>query len=185
MPCARSHARSPPPPCHSPRATAPPAARRRRAAPLCPTPPLAARCSAPPHRLVSQHRSPPHRSLRRSLRHSLRCSLRRSAHCTARRAPLVAPLVALLVSICKGSEGTHDQHSSHTVKCAGGGTAVGHCHWAYGGRAPDARQLRTLADEEVGDAPRDEPRKRPAPCRAFGPWASARGPRLSGLPEAQ
>ena len=103
MPCARSHARSPPPPCHSPRATAPPAARRRRAAPLCPTPPLAARCSAPPHRLVSQHRSPPHRSLRRSLRHSLRCSLRRSAHCTARR----APLVALLVSICKGSEGTH------------------------------------------------------------------------------
>jgi hypothetical protein len=34
-----------------------------------------------------------------------------------------------------------------------------------------------LASQEVS-APRDEPRKHPAPCRVFGPWASARGPRL-------
>jgi len=35
-----------------------------------------------------------------------------------------------------------------------------------------------LADQDAGDAPQDELRKSPAPCRAFGPWASARSPRL-------
>jgi len=52
--------------------------------------------AAPPRLALSQHRSPPHRSLRRSLRHSLRCSLRRSAH----TAPLAAPRSSRRSSRC-------------------------------------------------------------------------------------
>ena len=85
MPCARCHVRSPPPPCHSPRAIAPPAAHRRCAAPLCPTPPLAARCSASP-RLAS----------RGTARHLIaRCAARCATHCAAHcAAPLTAPHAA-------------------------------------------------------------------------------------------
>ena len=87
---AQSHVSSPPQPPHWSAACRrvtrrallprPPlgAAVPPRSVPLHRSPPTAVRCrtTLPPHRLVSQHCSPPRRSLSRSLRRSLR----RSAH---------------------------------------------------------------------------------------------------------